>query len=90
MGVSYSASCPCGFWQGMLESGSGWSGIEFQLLQCTQCHHLQVSKSITKRKRCSRCRSSKLSLFNAELQNLVFCPECGEMSLKLEIDGLWD
>ena len=90
MGELYSASCECGYQISGLMHGVGWAGDEFLIVQCRQCHHIQVSNAQTKTKRCSNCRSRKMALVLLESPDTLVCPRCSSSSLRLNSDGMWD
>lgn len=90
MGTLYNATCRCGYQKPFMQIGSGWARVEYQLLQCTQCHYLTVSNTVTQAKRCSTCRSRKVEVINPHSQPVLTCPLCGRPDLCLEDGGLWD
>jgi predicted RNA-binding Zn-ribbon protein involved in translation (DUF1610 family) len=91
MGATYKASCSsCGYEVPTLLDGSGFSAVPYSPAICHTCNEVFSLRLDRARLRCPRCRRKPALINTDESSQPLSCPKCGNASLQLDAEGLWD
>ena len=102
MGTMIQATCACGYASDVLLEGCGMAGPQTcsDLARCDHCREVVTVYTGSVRRRCRKCRRKVVVMSSAERTADTFektwpaadleCPRCHQLTMRLEMVGLWD
>ena len=100
MGTMYQAECVCGYASGFLSEGCGMAGLSRDLGRCDHCQEMVSIPALSVRRRCPKCRRKVVVLKNVNTDDDettragalagLECPRCHQLTMRLEVAGVWD